>query len=76
MTTPRAPRGASKQDQERALRTAAAMAGAVDLSGLKARAETRAAQQAGSAAQGSGPQSDGAPGPGIVDVTDQSFPRR
>ncbi|WP_244881034.1 tetratricopeptide repeat protein [Tsukamurella pseudospumae] len=74
MTTPRAPRGASRQDQERALRTAAAMAGAVDLSGLKARAEAKAAQQAGPAPSAPATQADGAPGPGIVDVTDQSFP--
>ncbi|WP_425579781.1 tetratricopeptide repeat protein [Tsukamurella strandjordii] len=72
VTTPRAPRGASRQDQERALRTAAAMAGAVDLSGLKARAEAKAAQQARPAAAPG--ESDGAPAAAVVDVTDQSFP--
>ncbi|MGX9296172.1 tetratricopeptide repeat protein [Tsukamurella paurometabola] len=71
MTTPR---GASRQDQERALRTAAAMAGAVDLSGLKARAEAKAAQQARPAPSGDAGEAGGAPGPGVVDVTDQSFP--
>ncbi|WP_415677199.1 tetratricopeptide repeat protein [Tsukamurella hominis] len=71
MTTPR---GASPQDQARALRTAAAMAGAVDLSGLKARAEAKAAQQARPAPSGEAGPAGAAPGPGVVDVTDQSFP--
>ncbi|KXP00713.1 hypothetical protein AXK61_14515 [Tsukamurella pseudospumae] len=50
------------------------MAGAVDLSGLKARAEAKAAQQARPAPSDPEAQPGGAPGPGIVDVTDQSFP--
>lgn len=55
------------------MRTAAAMAGAVDLSGLKARAEAKAAQQARPAS--SGEDAPGAAsGPGVVDVTDQNFP--
>lgn len=55
------------------MRTAAAMAGAVDLSGLKARAEAKAAQQARPAPSGEG-AAGAAPGPGVVDVTDQNFP--
>lgn len=49
------------------------MAGAVDLSGLKARADAKAVQEARAAA---GQEPDGAApaGPGVVDVTDQSFP--
>lgn len=46
------------------------MAGAVDLSGLKARADAKAAQQARPAPSGEA----GAPGAGVVDVTDQNFP--
>lgn len=49
------------------------MAGAVDLSALKARADAKAAQQARPAPSGGG-ESGAAPGAGIVDVTDQSFP--
>lgn len=54
------------------------MSGAVDLSGVKARAEAAAAQRARPAAPR--PQSDGAPGAAtsvgdfVVEVTDQSFP--
>ncbi|CAM5554700.1 Thioredoxin domain protein OS=Tsukamurella paurometabola (strain ATCC 8368 / DSM / CCUG 35730/ CIP 100753 / JCM 10117 / KCTC 9821 / NBRC 16120 / NCIMB 702349 / NCTC 13040) OX=521096 GN=Tpau_1268 PE=4 SV=1 [Tsukamurella paurometabola] len=49
------------------------MSGAVDLSGLKARAEAKATQQARSAA---GAEPDGAPAGGgaVLDVTDQTFP--
>ncbi len=50
------------------------MAGAVDLSGLKARAEAQAAQQARPAPSGGAGEPTGAPGPGVVDVTDQTFP--
>lgn len=50
------------------------MAGAVDLSGLKARAEAKAAQQARPAPSGEAGEAGGTPGPDVVDVTDQSFP--
>ena len=78
VTTPRAPRGASRQDQERALRAAAAMSGAVDLSALKARADASAAQ-AGRPARAAGPADAAPPKSGasatgaVVDVTDQTF---
>lgn len=56
------------------MRTAAAMAGAVDLSGLKARAEAKAAQKARPAPSDGAREATGAPAAGVVDVTDQSFP--
>ncbi|WP_248492060.1 tetratricopeptide repeat protein [Tsukamurella sp. PLM1] len=49
------------------------MAGAVDLSGLKARADAKAVQEARAAA-GQEPDGAASAGPGVVDVTDQSFP--
>ncbi|TWS18632.1 tetratricopeptide repeat protein [Tsukamurella asaccharolytica] len=50
------------------------MAGAVDLSGLKARAEATAAQQARPAPSGEAGPAGGALGHGVIDVTDQNFP--
>ncbi len=50
------------------------MAGAVDLSGLKARADARSAQQARPAPSGQEGAAGAAPGTGALDVTDQNFP--
>ncbi|BDD83566.1 co-chaperone YbbN [Tsukamurella pulmonis] len=50
------------------------MAGAVDLSGLKARADAKAAQQARPAPSGGAGAPAGGPGSGVVDVDDQNFP--